>query len=459
MTAVVSRDHRTTIVVTALGSAFGVALLGVVSLVDQVTRAQDPGLAQSDQGSLILQMVAIVFLALSIYVGAIVTANTFSTVIAGRTKTIALMRLLGSTARSQRRAVVAESLRVGVVGSLLGAVVGLGLEIGFARVLVALDEAPEFSYRYLSASMLFPVVAVVAATVLAGRVGSRSVLVVSPMAASSSAQEASSAEAASRRGRHIVALVLVIAGGLLLGLGLLVGLVSASGVLLGLLGGMLSFSGVVAGADVVMPLCLRLVGRAFGTSAPARLAAANASRHPDRSARSTIGMVVGVTLVITFAVALTTLQQTLQAMHQGEGDGGFGVIITVFTCLTGFAAIIAAVGMVNNLSLSVHQRSREIGMLRALGFTRSQVRRMILAESAQMAITSLVTGLVLGTVYGWCGAQSMLGSVSKTLVLPSIPIPLVVVLVLAALVLAAGASLAPSRRATRVTPVAALRVD
>jgi putative ABC transport system permease protein len=253
--------------------------------------------------------------------------------------------------------------------------------------------------------------------------------------------------------------LLFVAGALLLGLGLLVGLVSAGGVLIGLVGGILSFSGVVAGADVVMPACLRLVGRAFGPSASARLAAANALRHPDRSARSTIGMVVGVTLVTTFAIALTTLQQQLQALHPGEGDGGFGAVITVFTCLTGFAGVIAAVGMVNTLSLSVHQRRRELGVLRALGFTRGQVRRMILAESAQMAITSVATGLVLGVFYGWCGAQSTLGSLSRTLVLPAVPLPLVVLLGVTALGLSAVASVAPARRATRITPVEAIRVD
>lgn len=459
---VVGRDHGATIVVTALSSTFGVALLGVTSLIDQITRAQHPDGSSSSEGAFVLFTVAVVFLTLSIYIAAIVTANTFSTVIAGRTKTIALMRLLGSSAKSQRRAVVAESLRVGIVGALLGALVGAALVVVFTRVVVAIGDAPDVAYRLVSPSMILPVVAVVGATVLAGRIGSRSVLTVSPMAATSSAQEASGDEAASRRGRHAVALVLFVVGGLLLALGVLVGLASPGGVLIGLVGGILSFSGVVAGADVVMPACLRLVGRAFGRSAPARLAVANAQRHPDRSARSTIGMVVGVTLVTTFAVALTTIEQQIRVLYGGgtpDGtDGGFGALITIFSCLTGFAGLIAAVGMVNTLSLSVHQRRRELGMLRALGFTRRQVRAMILAESAQMAITSVATGMALGIVYGWCGAQAMLGSISKSVVAPSMPLSLVTLLVAAALVLGAVAAIAPSRRATRVSPVEALRV-
>lgn len=451
-----ARDHRATILVTALGSAFGVVLLGAVSLLEQIARASQPTLSASDNGGAILQMMAIAFLTLSIYVGAIVTANTFSTIIAGRTSRIALLRLLGDTARSQRRAVVRESLAVGVIGAATGAAAGLVLEIAAIRILVVRGVAPDVAYSYVGPTAIFPVVAVVVATVIAGRVGSRDVLRVSPMEATSIAQEASIAETTSRRGRHVVAVLSVVAGSALLALGVVVGQVTAGGVLIGLLGGILSFSGLVAAADAVMPRCLRVVGLAFGSSAPARLASANAVRHPDRSARSTIGMVVGVTLVTTFAVTLTTLQNSTVAA--GGSPQSFAPIIVVFTGLVGFSALIAAIGMVNTLSLSVHQRRRELGMLRTLGFTRRQIRRMILAESAQMTTTSVALGLLLGTLYGWCGAQATLGSVTHGLVAPSIPLPLVLTLVLAAFALAALASLAPSRRATRVSPVDALRV-
>ncbi len=127
----------------------------------------------------------------------------------------------------------------------------------------------------------------------------------------------------------------------------------------------------------------------------------------------------------------------------------------------GFSALIAAVGMVNNISLSVLQRTRELGLLRALGFTARQVREMILAESAQLTIAATLVGLVLGTFYGWAGAQSLLGSItgSPGLVLPSVPVGLLAILAGAVAVLTLVASVAPSRRATRVVPVAALAVQ
>jgi putative ABC transport system permease protein len=217
----------------------------------------------------------------------------------------------------------------------------------------------------------------------------------------------------------------------------------------------------------VMPVALRLTGRMFGRSAPARLAAENAVRYPERSSRTTIGLVIGVTLITMFAVCvetyqviITEAQKAQPEVYQGV-DQTLTVTVVVFSVLMGFSALIAAVGMVNNLSMSVLQRTRELGLLRALGFTARQVRTMILAESAQLTVAAVLVGLVLGTFYGWAGAQSLLGSItgSPGIVLPAIPLALLAILAVAAAVLTLVASVAPSRRATRIAPVAALAVE
>src|SRR5690606_7805464 len=116
----------------------------------------------------------------------------------------------------------------------------------------------------------------------------------------------------------------------------------------------------------------------------------------------------------------------------------------------GFSALIAAVGLVNTLSLGVAQRTRELGLLRALGFTAGQLRRMILAEAAQLTVTAVLVGLVLGAGYGWAGAQSMFGSLTSqpALVVPVVPGWLVVAVVAAAALITSAASVAPTRRAT-----------
>jgi putative ABC transport system permease protein len=142
-------------------------------------------------------------------------------------------------------------------------------------------------------------------------------------------------------------------------------------------------------------------------------------------------------------------------------DEMLNVTVTIFTVLIGFSALIAAIGMVNTLSLSVLQRTRELGLLRALGFERRQLRRMIVAESAALTLAATLTGIALGFGYGWAGAQSLLGGAQgePVLVLPAVPWVMFGVLFVAAGVLTLVASIAPARRAMRVAPVVALAVE
>lgn len=376
------------------------------------------------------------FIIIAVYVGSVVTANTFATIIAGRTRTIALLRLIGSSARAQRRSVAREGLAVGLIGAGLGALLGSLTTFAAVTIAVGAEVIPSLEYAHL----------------LGGDGGRNG---------------ASCEETTGKRGRNAIAITFFVFGGVLLSLGILLGLVSPFGVLVGLIGGLFSFTGLVLGAGLIMPPALRLVGRMFGSSAPARLAAENAVRYPERSSRTTIGLVIGVTLVTMFAVAMESYEVLLRAAWGAEPEYYTGIgemftmTIVVFSALIGFSALIAAVGMVNNLSLSVLQRTRELGLLRALRFTPRQVRRMILAESAQLTLAAVLVGLVLGISYGWAGAQSMFGSIngSPGLVAPAVPIEIVVVEAVAASLLTAVASIAPSRRATRVAPVAALAVQ
>lgn len=460
------REHRPSVLVALLSSAFGVSLLEVTGVLAQVI-THDDVTGSSRTVVTLLSLVAVVFIAIAVYVGAIVTANTFSTIIAGRTRTIALMRLIGSSAANERRSVAREGLAVGVIGSLLGAVVGTLVTYAIVLIGVAVEFLPPASYTVVEPILVLPIVTVVPTTWLASWAGSRRVLVVSPMQATGSAVEPSREETVARRGRTAAAITLFAIGFAFLVLGMLVGLVNPGGVLIGVIGGMLSFTGLVLGAHLVMPPALRLTGRLFGSSAPARLAAENAIRYPERSSRTTIGLVIGVTLITMFAVTvesfqtmIRTAQEAQPEIYQGT-DPTLTIVVIVFSVLMGFSALIAAVGMVNNLSLSVLQRTRELGLLRALGFTAQQVRRMILAESAQLTAAAVVVGLVLGTFYGWAGAQSLLGSINGVpgIVLPTVPLALLGMVALAAVVLTIASSITPSRRATRVTPVAALAVE
>ena len=118
----------------------------------------------------------------------------------------------------------------------------------------------------------------------------------------------------------------------------------------------------------------------------------------------------------------------------------------------------AAVGFVSTMSLTVIQRRREIGLLRALGFTGGQVRTMITKESVALGATAVAFGIAIGMLFGSVGAQSLVGGQTEGFVW-GIPAFVLAVIALAAVGLVLLSSRPPARRAVRVTPVEALRTD
>lgn len=459
------RGHGSSVLVATVSSTFGVLLLQVIGALGVAIRADDVT-GSSGTAMLMLSICATVFMVIAIYVSAIVTSNTFATIVAGRTRTIALMRLIGASAASQRRAIAREGLLVGALGAAAGAVVGTLIAVGLVRIAVMSRALPELNYGYFDVSLLLPVIAVIITTTLAAWVGSRRVLVVSPMQAIGGSTQRSFEEASSRA-RTVFSIVLMVLGFGLLAAGVVIGLVSPFGILIALAGGVVSFTGLILGSHLFMPVALRMVGRMLGRSASAKLAAENALRYPERSSRTTVGIVIGVTLITMFAVAMETFRSMMQTMQEMNPEELAGInamldaIVLIFTVLIGFSALIAAIGMVNNLSLSVLQRTRELGLLRALGFTAHQIRSMIRAESAQLTFAAVIVGVLLGIGYGWAGAQSLLGAMPgiQGLVIPAVPWLLVVAVVVAAAVLTWAASVAPARRAMTLSPVAALAAD
>jgi putative ABC transport system permease protein len=458
------RRYASTLLVAALSGAFGTILVQGTSVLTTLVAGDDIGEKRSVQVA--LSLVSVVFFGIAIFVGGLVTTNTVSTVIAGRTRELALFRLIGSSASRLRTQIAVDGLVVGFLGAFIGLAIGGGLTVASVALGTAAEAIPDRDYGLWSPTLVVPVVAVALVTWLAAWVGSKRVLDVTPIQAAAASVEPSREEATGRPVRNGIAFALIGIGALLLAAGVVVGLVSMLGVLVGMLGGILSFTGIVLAAPLFMPPLLHLVGRLLGRAPAARIAAANAVRNPVRSARTTIGLVIGVTLVTMFAVAaqnyFDVLQRSREAYPADYGDSDTILMLTmsVFAVLFGFSAVIAAVGMVNNLSLSVMQRRRELGLLRALGFTRAQVRAMILAESIQMTVAAVGFGLVLGVLYGWAGSQALLGSIlGGGFALPAIPWLVLAAAAVAAALLAAIASVAPARRATRISPVQALAVQ
>lgn len=459
------RGMGATVLVAAISTAFGVLLLSATGYIG-AWLAADPTLRGSDTVTAIIGVLSVLLVGVAVYVASIVTANTFATIIAGRTRTIALLRLIGATARSQRRTVAGQGFAVGVIGAVIGLVSGTAA----AAVLLRWADASlgiTSDYAVLQPTLVIPAVVVALTTWAGAWSGSRRVLAVTPLQAISGSTPRSHDDLAGARGRRVGAILLLLFGAALLALGVVVGLVSPLGVVVAFFGGVLSFTGLALAAVLIMPPLLRLTGRLFGRSAAARLAAENALRYPERSSRMAIGVVMGVTLVVMFAVANESVKAVLSASAGGEPPAEMNQFVDTFAAimmgLVAVSAVIAAVGLVNLLTIGVVQRRRELGLLRALGLTSRQVRRVVLLEAVHVTITSLALGLVLGILYGWIAAQSLLGAVrvppaweAPTLVAPAVPWLPVLVVVGATAVLTVVAAVVPTRLATRVTAVEAL---
>ncbi|RLP08183.1 ABC transporter permease [Propionibacterium australiense] len=134
------------------------------------------------------------------------------------------------------------------------------------------------------------------------------------------------------------------------------------------------------------------------------------------------------------------------------------VVLLVATALLAIAVLIAVVGVGNTLSLSVLERTQELGMLRATGMTRGQVRKMVALESMTLASVATVIGLGLSVVFGIVGARALLQSPDISMV---VDLPWLRLALIAVVALLSGwlASLAPASRAVKVSPAAALAAE
>lgn len=460
------RGIGASILIAALSTAFGVFLVQATAYIGAFLLA-DPLIGDSGTLALVVGILSVLLTGVALFVASIVTANTFATIVAGRTRRIALMRLIGASARAQRAEVTHQGVVVGLVGAGLGML--LGLAVSWAGVTAAATLLPgsPADFTLATPAIALPAAGVVLTTWLAARVGSRRVLTVTPLQALGGSVDRTHEEVSRRRGSHWAALTTLFIGLGVLALGIVVGLATPLGVVIAFFGGLLSFTGLVLAAPVLMPPVLRVVGRMLGRGATARLAAENALRYPERSSRMAIGVVMGVTLVTMFAVAMESVKPLMAAASGGEllpelealMDGFTGIMMA----LVAVSAVIAAVGLVNLLTIGVVQRQRELGLLRAIGLSRGQVRTMVLFEAAHITIAATVLGLLLGTAYGWAGAQSLMGSLRwdldvppAGLIAPMVPWGPVVIIVAATAVLTLVAAAVPTRLATRVTPVEAL---
>jgi putative ABC transport system permease protein len=131
-------------------------------------------------------------------------------------------------------------------------------------------------------------------------------------------------------------------------------------------------------------------------------------------------------------------------------------LLGLIYALLALAVLIALIGIVNTLMLSVLERTREIGLLRAVGMRRPQVRSMIRSEAVILATFGAVTGIVIGTLMGLALVSALRQQgITET----TVPVVRLVQFLVLAAVLGLVAASWPARRAARLDILAAIAAE
>ncbi|WP_084960619.1 ABC transporter permease [Thermoactinospora rubra] len=156
-------------------------------------------------------------------------------------------------------------------------------------------------------------------------------------------------------------------------------------------------------------------------------------------------------LVDAAAQPYPTVQVSSSTEVRGEFDEALDMMFKIITGLLGLAILISLLGIANTLSLSVHERTRESALLRALGLTRPQLRGMLSVEALVLGLIGALVGVVLGLAYGWAALQTLMAQTA-------FEVPLLQIALFVAMSGLAGvlAAVLPARRAARASIVGAL---
>jgi putative ABC transport system permease protein len=247
------------------------------------------GLAALNNGVDFMALMGLLFAGVALVVSVLVVANTFSILLAGRLRDFALLRCVGATRGQVLGSVRREAGAVGVLASLAGMLVGIGLGYGLLPLINALALTTPLAAPALPVPWLVGGFAVgVLVTMLASWLPTRHVVRVSPLAALRP-QAALDGRTAAGQARLALAGLLLVAGPALLAAAMIRG-----STLLMVAGGASVFAGVLLVGPVLVPWLIRITGALLGPVG--RIATQNAVRNPRRTATTTAALLVGVTL-------------------------------------------------------------------------------------------------------------------------------------------------------------------
>jgi len=251
------------------------------------------------------------FAGIALVVTVLVVTNTFSVVLAQRTRELALLRTLGARRRQVRSMVNGEALVIGAAGGLLGSALGAGVVSLGAALIRQLAHLPYVSFGGGWIPAVVGLVVGLAVTIVASARPARAATRVAPLEA---LRPQDTVTAHSRPGtvRIVVGVILVALGAAALTIGVVgFSLSYALAFALAFLGGLVSFIGVLVLGTLLIPWAVRQLARPFGARVAGKLAGLNALRHPQRTAAVGTALLLGVTLVSLMLVGASSARATL----------------------------------------------------------------------------------------------------------------------------------------------------
>ncbi len=273
---------------------------------------------QNVQGAIkVLTQVFVAFALLSLLAAVFLIYNTFSIIVAQRTRELALLRALGASRRQVTGSVLVESVAVGLAGSVAGLVGGIGLAVAlksvFANVGAGLPASPNVvEPRTVVVALAVGLVVTVVSAVVPARQAAR----VPPVAAM---RDVAIDEADQSRSRRAVGVVLVALAVVALVVGAATATLAVSGT-----GGGLLLVGLIVLGPVLAPRVGRGVGWVMARSGTAgHLARENAVRNPRRTAATSTVLVISLTLIATLLVLVASFLGTIGDTFRARFDGQF----------------------------------------------------------------------------------------------------------------------------------------
>ncbi|MEV7599732.1 FtsX-like permease family protein [Kitasatospora sp. NPDC089797] len=275
------------------------------------------------------------FAGISLFVGVFIIGNTFSMLVAQRTKELALLRAVGATRRQITRSVKLEAVLVGLTASVGGLVAGIGIAVGLRTLLNGPMEAnlPDGPLLVSPLTVLVSLAVGVLVTLVAAWLPARRASRIAPVAAMSASEQPATQK--SLRVRNTVGLLFTLAGAGALAAGVggkevkLVGLGTAA---------------LLLGVFVLTPLLSRpliallapMLRAVYGT--PGKLAQENAVRNPRRTAATASALTIGVTLITSLTVIGASVNKAVDSSSDSDIKADYTVAMANGSDLSAEAA-------------------------------------------------------------------------------------------------------------------------